>query len=169
MRAADVIEVLDALDRVGVRHWVAGGWGVAALTRRQTRPHRDLDLALDADQLDTGLAVLEQLGYTAETDWLPVRIELRRGDARWVDVHPVRFLPDGSGHQAGPDGRGFDYPLDAFATGLLRGRRVNCLSAQQQRRFRTGYSHRPEDLHDLADLDSLPDHDADCGRFKPAT
>jgi hypothetical protein len=41
--AADVIQVLEALDGAGVRHWVGGGWGVAALAGRQTRPHRDLD------------------------------------------------------------------------------------------------------------------------------
>ena len=29
--AVDVIQVLDALDGAGVRHWVGGGWGVAAL------------------------------------------------------------------------------------------------------------------------------------------
>ena len=45
MDAADVTTVLDALDQARVRHWVGGGWGVAALTGRQTRAHRDLDLA----------------------------------------------------------------------------------------------------------------------------
>ena len=35
--AADVIGVLDALDEAGVRSWVGGGWGVAALAGRQTR------------------------------------------------------------------------------------------------------------------------------------
>ncbi len=62
MRADDVTEVLDRLDRAGVRHWVGGGWGVAALAGRQTREHRDLDLAIDAEDLDTCLQVLNQLG-----------------------------------------------------------------------------------------------------------
>lgn len=161
MRATDVIEVLDALDHAGVRYWVGGGWGVAALTRQETRPYRDLDLALDADQLDTGLRVLRQLGYCTETDWLPSRVELRAPRARWVDVHPVRFHPEGHGRQAGHEGPDFDYPPDAFATGWLRGRRVKCLSAQQQRRFRTGYELRPQDIHDLAQLDSLPEGRSD--------
>ena len=82
MRAEDVIEVLDTLDGAGVRHWVGGGWGVAALAGRQTREHRDLDLAVDADDLDCCLRELDQLGYAAETDWLPVRIELRAPGAR---------------------------------------------------------------------------------------
>ena len=155
MRADDVIEVLDRLDGAGVRYWVGGGWGVAALAGRQTREHRDLDLAVDADALDTCLQVLDQLGYTTETDWRPVRIELRAPGARWVDVHPVSFDADGHGHQPDLDGGHFGYPPTAFTTGSIGGRLVHCLSAQQQRHFRTGYEHRPQDRHDLAELDAL--------------
>jgi lincosamide nucleotidyltransferase A/C/D/E len=156
MRAEDVIEVLDSLDGAGVRHWMGGGWGVDALAGRQTREHRDLDLAVDADDLDRCLRVLGQLGYVAETDWLPVRIELRAPGARWVDVHPVRFSADGHGRQPDLDGGHFDYPPAAFTTGSIGGRLVGCLSARQQRRFRAGYEHRSQDIHDLAVLDALP-------------
>ena len=104
MRADDVLQVLDALDRAGVRYWVGGGWGVAALAGRQTRQHRDLDLAVNAEDLCSCLSALSDLGYAAETDWLPVRMELAAPWARWVDVHPVRFGEDGHGHQAGRDG-----------------------------------------------------------------
>jgi lincosamide nucleotidyltransferase A/C/D/E len=153
--AADVIGVLDALDEAGVRSWVGGGWGVAALAGRQTRWHRDLDLAVDAADLGRCLAALGQLGYAAETDWLPSRIELRAPGDRWVDVHPVAFGPDGTGRQADTGGGFFGYPPDAFGRGLIAGRPVLCLSARQQRRFRTGYQHRPQDVHDLAQLDAL--------------
>jgi lincosamide nucleotidyltransferase A/C/D/E len=155
--AADVIGVLDALDEAGVRSWVGGGWGVAALAGRQTRWHRDLDLAVDAADLGRCLAALGQLGYAAETDWLPSRIELRAPGDRWVDVHPVAFGPDGTGRQADTGGGFFGYPPDAFGRGLIAGRPVPCLSARQQRRFRTGYQHRPQDVHDLAQLDALGD------------
>ena len=155
MRAEDVVEVLDMLNGARVRHWVGGGWGVAALAGRQTREHRDLDLAVNAEDLGRCLEVLDQLGYAAETDWLPVRIELRAPGARWVDVHPVRFSADGHGRQPGLDGEHFDYPPAAFTSGSIAGRLVNCLSAQQQRRFRTGYEHCPQDIHDLAELDAL--------------
>jgi lincosamide nucleotidyltransferase A/C/D/E len=157
MDVADVIQILDALDDAGVRHWVGGGWGVAALAGRQTRQHRDLDLAVDAGNLGCCLSVLGGLGYVAETDWLPARIELRSPGERWVDVHPVGFDESGHGRQAGLDGGFFDYPPDAFSRGLIAGREVPCLSARQQRLFRTGYEHRPQDVHDLAQLDALPD------------
>jgi lincosamide nucleotidyltransferase A/C/D/E len=152
---ADVIEVLGALDRDGVRHWVGGGWGVVALTGRQTREHRDLDLAVDRDDLDTCLATLRALGYAVETDWLPVRTELRASGARWVDVHPVSFDADGLGRQRDLDGGYFEYPPDAFTMGTIAMRPVHCLSVGQQRRFRTGYELRPQDLHDLAELGRL--------------
>lgn len=155
MRAGDVIEVVDMLDDAGIRHWVGGGWGVAALAGRQTRQHRDLDLAVNAEDLGRCLEVLNQLGYAAETDWLPVRIELRASGPRWVDVHPVSFSADGHGRQPDLDGGHFDYPPAAFASGPIGGRLVNCLSAHQQRRFHAGYEHRPQDIHDLAELDAL--------------
>jgi lincosamide nucleotidyltransferase A/C/D/E len=156
VRVEDVIVVLDALDRAGVSYWVGGGWGVAVLAGRQTREHRDLDLAVDAAGLGECLAVLSDLGYRAETDWLPVRIELRAAGDRWVDVHPVAFDDDGHGRQAGLDGVSFEYPPDAFSRGSIAGRSVRCLSARQQRIFRSGYEHRPQDVHDLAQLDALP-------------
>lgn len=157
MEAEDVIEVLNALDGAGARHWVGGGWGVAALAGRQTRQHRDLDLAVDARDLGRCLVVLDRLGYVAETDWLPVRIEMRSSGELCVDVHPVVFDDSGHGRQAALEGGFFEYPPDAFGRGLIDGRAVPCLSAQQQRRFRSGYTHRPQDVHDLAQLDALPD------------
>jgi len=74
--------------------------------------------------------VLGGLGYAAETDWLPSRIELRSPGDRWVDVHPVAFDEGGSGRQADIDSGYFEYPPDAFGRGLIAGRGVGCLSAR---------------------------------------
>jgi lincosamide nucleotidyltransferase A/C/D/E len=156
VEAGDVIQVLDALDAAGVRHWVGGGWGVAALAGRQTRAHRDLDLNVNAEDLDRGLAALGLLGYVPETDWLPSRVELRAPGDRWVDVHPVAFDSAGNGRQHDMDGGFFEYPRGVFVRGLIGGRVVGCLSARQQRLFHNlGYEHRPQDAHDLAQLDEL--------------
>jgi lincosamide nucleotidyltransferase A/C/D/E len=155
MHFAEVVEVLDALDDAEVRHWVGGGWGIAALVGRQSREHRDLDIAIDANDLELCLRTLNALGYVNETDWLPVRIELRAPGNRWVDVHPVGFEVSGVGHQAGPDGTQFEYPQGAFTTGALNGRLIGCLSLQQQLDFHTGYEHQAKDEHDLALLKAL--------------
>lgn len=151
----EVREVLDALDRTKVSHWVGGGWGIDALVGVETRPHGDLDLAVDADDYDACMVTLADLGYTVETDWLPVRVELAASGERWVDVHPVRFDAQGHGIQGDPEGTHFVYPPAAFAVGRLGGRAVPCLSANQQELFHSGYELRPQDEHDLRQLATL--------------
>jgi lincosamide nucleotidyltransferase A/C/D/E len=154
VRFEEVTNVLDALADAGVRSWVGGGWGVAVLVGRQTRQHRDLDLAIDADQLQTCLDTLRRLGYVTETDDLPVRIELAATGRGWVDVHPVTFDAEGHGRQAAHDGQ-FPYPPEAFTSGELHGRRIQCLSVVQQQAFHSGYELQAKDHHDLAQLRDL--------------
>src|SRR5260370_30917698 len=122
MRIEDVIQVLDALDGARVRHWVGGGWGVAMLAGQQTREHRDLDLAVDAEDLDRCAAALSVGGHAAETDWLPVRIELRASGDRWVDAHPETFDEHAHGREAGLDSQHFDHAPRAFTSAPLAGR-----------------------------------------------
>jgi lincosamide nucleotidyltransferase A/C/D/E len=152
--AADVVEIVSALAAVGVGARLGGGWGIDALVGRQTREHRDLDLAIDAEQLAAAEAALGALGFTVSTDWLPVRMELSQG-GRHIDVHPLNYQPDGSAWQAGLEGTRFDYPADAWARGTVGGATVVCLSAARQRLFHSGYPPRQIDLHDLALLDEV--------------
>jgi len=134
---------------------VCGGFGVAVLVGRVTREHRDLDLLLDAADLAAAVAVLQERGYAVETDWLPIRVELGRAPDCWVDLHPVVFAADGSGRQAGPDGTWYDYPLGTFTTATLQGREIPCVSQATQRWAHTGYQLRPQDEHDLDELDRV--------------
>ena len=154
MELAEVERVLDALDQRSIRYWVVGGWGVDALIGRETREHRDLDLAVDAEQWDTCFAEVHALGYDVETDWWPIRVELvsPRG---WIDLHPVRFSASGDGVQAGPDGTTYDYPREHLTTGELQGRPLPCVSASLQIQAHSGYEPRPQDLQDLELLRSL--------------
>ncbi len=153
--AAEVRAVLTGLEAAGCRVWVAGGWGVDVLVGRPTRAHRDLDLAVDAAGLDAGLRLLAERGYSVETDWLPVRVELHRPGFGRVDLHPVVFDEDGDGVQAGFDGEVFSYPAADLVAGTLGEVAVPCLSARLQLVFRRGYDLRPVDHHDLPLLRSL--------------
>lgn len=155
MRLAEVLAVSRAFTAAGLPHWVAGGWGVDALAGHPTRPHRDLDLAVDAAWLDRAVALLAGLGYVPETDWLPVRLELAAPGRGWVDLHPVVFGPDGDGRQAGLAGASFDYPAADLVTGSVAGHPLPCLSARLQRLFHTGYPPRAVDEADLAVLARL--------------
>jgi len=150
-----VLAVLASLEAAGCSVWVGGGWGVDALVGRQTRPHRDLDLAVDARHESAALGALQSRGYRLETDWRPVRVELVAPGRGWVDLHPVAFGADGHGRQAGLDGGHFDYPPDGFGEGVIAGQRVRCLSVEQQQRFHDGYHPRDIDRHDLALLRRL--------------
>jgi lincosamide nucleotidyltransferase A/C/D/E len=135
---------------------VGGGrLGVDALVGVQTRAHRDVDLAIDADDEADALTVLGGLGYTIETDWRPTRVELVAAGSRWVDLHPVRFDAHGQGRQADLGGGHFEYPSGCFVSGRSGCSMVGCLSVELQLRFRAGYELRDVDRHDLALLATL--------------
>jgi lincosamide nucleotidyltransferase A/C/D/E len=155
VHADEVLAVLSRLAEAQCRAWVGGGWGVDALAGRQTREHRDVDLAIDAACEAEALATLAELGYPIETDWRPARVELAASDSRWVDLHPVEFGPDGTGRQPDLEGGHFEYPAACFVTGRIAGHVVPCLSIDQQLRFRAEYEPREIDRHDIAVLAGL--------------
>ena len=90
-----------------MRACVGGGWAVDALLDQQTRPHQDLDLAVDAAQLSEIMAFLAELGYSPAVDWLPVRVEVEDENGQRVNLHPLIFAEDGSAVQAGLGGTEF--------------------------------------------------------------
>ena len=155
MTVADVHAVLDALEAAGCRVALEGGWGVDALVGRQTRVHRDLDVAVDSTQEGAVLAALERLGYVVETDWRPTRVELVADGPRWVDVHPVTFDAEGDGVQIGLAGERYPYPAAGFTTGTVGGRPVRCITAEQQLDWHSGYDPRDVDRADIAQLRRL--------------
>ena len=61
MNAVDVIEIYTELERRGVRIWIDGGWGVDALLGRQTRPHADLDIAVEENSVQALRTLLKRL------------------------------------------------------------------------------------------------------------
>jgi lincosamide nucleotidyltransferase A/C/D/E len=149
MNAEAAADLLAAFRARGLRACVGGGWAVDALLDHQTGPHRDLDLAVDAAQLSEIMGFLAELGYSPAVDWLPVRVEVEDENGQRVDLHPLAFAEDGSAVQAGLGGTEFRYAADAFTTGKITGQPVDCLTAEQQLRFRQGYTWRGVDLHDV--------------------
>ncbi|MBA2718393.1 MAG: amino acid transporter [Chloroflexi bacterium] len=149
MPAGEVLAIIDALGNRQVAAWIAGGWAVDALVGEQTRPHRDLDLAIRAEQLDAAIDRLAGLGYRQALDRRPVRLVLEAAGGRAVDLHPVTFDEAGHGRQPGDDGRVFDYPPDAFGEGSIAGVTVRCLTAGQLVRFHLGYEPQAHDRQDM--------------------
>ena len=51
MTSADVLEIYSGLANIGICIWIDGEWGVDALLGRQTRPHKELEIAIEDHQL----------------------------------------------------------------------------------------------------------------------
>ena len=155
MSISEVFTVLDHLSAAGCRFWLEGGWGVDALMGHQTRPHRDLDVDIDAENESLALSVLAGLGYRVETDWRPNRVELMAPGRGWVDVHPLIIDAEGNARQGALDGGYHQLPRSYFVEGSLNAVAIPCVSPAAQRAFRQGYELRDADKHDLALLDTL--------------
>ena len=133
MSAADVVEVIEALESAGVDVWVHGGWGIDALLGEQTRPHDDLDVIIRADCIEDVIGVTRGLGFALITDELPQGFVVRDAVDRRIDFHPVRFRNDGSAVQE--SNRGGEWVFSGsglLGTGLINGREIRCLTPEEQ-------------------------------------
>lgn len=158
MTVDEVLAVLETVRSVGCRFWLEGGWGVDALAGRQTRPHRDVDLDVDAAYEQQVLEALHELGYVIETDWRPNRVELAAPGRGWVDLHPLVIDGHGNARQAALGGGWHEFPRSFSTLGRIGEISVPCVSVEAQRLFHTGYELRDVDRHDLAVLDQLTAH-----------
>lgn len=147
--------VLDALETLGCRFWLEGGWGIDALVGHQTRGHRDVDVDVDAACEQQAVSALGALGYVEAVDGRPTRVELRTPSGACVDLHPLHFDATGGARQIAPDGSDWVFESSWFTWGSLEGRRVPCFTAEAQRHFHRGYEAREVDRVDLAVLDRL--------------
>jgi len=154
MTSADVIDLYMALENLGVGIWMDGGWGVDALLAEQTRPHRDLDIAIQEKDVPKLRQLLEARGYK------DVRLENAKpwnfvlGDKRGneIDVHVIVFDDKGNG-LFGPLDKGEMYPAASLAgTGLIEGRTVRCISPEWMVKFHSGYELKDKDFRDVSAL-----------------
>lgn len=150
MQAADVLDLVSALDEAGVVCWLDGGWGVDCLLGEQTREHGDLDLVVGRDDVSRVRSHLEHHGYEVIRDWLPTSIALRDDVGREVDLHPVDLTEDGGGDQVLEGGSTWHY--SAPVVGVVAGRPVRCASAEDQLATHLGYDPRPVDVVDVRHL-----------------
>jgi lincosamide nucleotidyltransferase A/C/D/E len=131
MDAARVLDLLEHLERHGIVAWLDGGWGIDAALGRQTRRHDDLDLVASLDKSDTLEAALGEHGYAIAGGGAPSSFELVDPDGHQVDVHPVRFTPEGVGLYRMETGEEWVYPAAGFTgRGRILGRSVRCLTPE---------------------------------------
>ena len=145
----DVRWFLDLTRSLGIEVWLDGGWAVDAHVGRQTRPHNDIDIALQASDSLALQSALELQGFV-EIDLvhrLPHNFVYGDSDGRKIDFHLFEF--DGSGDGVYGD-RGPIYPAAALvAWGTIADQRVRCMGAPEMLTFHTGYQHDADDAHDV--------------------
>jgi|GEM_PF-270460 len=147
MTMNDVTKFCNELNEIGVKIWIDGGWGVDALIGTQTRPHGDLDIAIESKNVENVLKLLETQGYK----------EVRR-DNEWnfvfgddlgheIDFHV--FVFDDHGNVID----GLKYPEESLTgTGKIGNCIVSCISPDHLVKFHSGYPLRERDYHDVSVL-----------------
>ena len=154
MKATDVLHLYNALEKLGVEIWVDGGWGVDALLEKQTRPHNDLDIAIQQKDVSKLRKFLEEHGYEE------IKLEIARPhnfvladkNGHEIDVHVIVLDEQGNGIY-GPIENGEMYPADALAgNGMIAGQMVRCISPEWTIKFHSGYELKEKDYRDVSAL-----------------
>jgi lincosamide nucleotidyltransferase A/C/D/E len=161
--AEDVIEIYQYLSANGIQVWLTGGWGIDALLGKQTRPHKDLDVILQFDDLVRLRELLDGFGYRHYKYWyenlfvnnahgneLATAFVLIDRDGRELDVHAFCFDDRGDAIPAWKEVDGFVFTKeDLEGIGRIAGVTVQCISAESQVVCHTGYELPEEQTGDL--------------------
>jgi lincosamide nucleotidyltransferase A/C/D/E len=146
MTLHDVIEIVQLLDRHHIEFYVDGGWGVDALLGKQTRPHADLDIAIQHKDSPQVRILLKARGYSDvhRADRSDFNFVLGDDRGHQIDIHTYTF--DASGNHM----YGIPYPLESLTgTGSVDGYAVKCISPEWVVKFHTAYEFDEDDYHDV--------------------
>jgi lincosamide nucleotidyltransferase A/C/D/E len=164
MRAEDVVDLYRELTAAGVDLWIDGGWAVDAVIGRQTRSHNDLDIAVEAKNVEVLRHLLALRGYsqTPSPDASRWNFVVSDDEGRQIDIHVV-VLDEELGMLGGAL-EGIAYPAGALTGwGVLASVSVRCVDANFLLQFKTSYPPRSVDRQDVAALCAL------LGKAVPAT
>jgi lincosamide nucleotidyltransferase A/C/D/E len=149
MTASDVIAFVKLLNEHGLWVYIDGGWGVDALLGRQTRPHNDLDIAVEHKDVPQIRALLEARGYSdvPRDDTRDCNFVIGDELSHLVDFHSYTF------DVAGNFTFGVPYPVDSLrGSGSIGGFPVNTITPEWMVKFHTGYKLDENDYHDVKAL-----------------
>lgn len=149
MDVAEVLSLLQLFEQNGLKIIVDGGWSVDALLEKQTRPHKDLDIALDHNGVPKLRKLLETRSYkeVQRDDTRDCNFVLGDDKGHEIDVHSYVF------DTAGNNIFGVPYPLDSLTgIGKIGGCSVKCISPEWMVKFHSGYDLDENDYHDVLAL-----------------
>lgn len=127
MTTEDVVEICRLFERNGVELHIDGGWAVDALVGRQSRPHRDLDIAIQHKDVATVRSFLGRAGFCEvhRDDSSECNFVLIDERERQIDVHSYTF-DESRNHIFG-----IAYPFESLGgKGAIAGFPVNCITAE---------------------------------------
>ena len=154
MQQQEVIDFYCTMEDCGVQVWIDGGWGVDALLGKQTRPHKDLDIAIRQEHVPKLREILATIGYreVRVEDARPHNFVMGDDRGREIDVHVIVLDDKGNGIY-GPAENGEMYPADSLTgTGTIGGHQVRCISPEWMIRFHSGYQLTEKDYRDVSAL-----------------
>jgi lincosamide nucleotidyltransferase A/C/D/E len=154
MNSVDVVDFYRTITQLGVELWIDGGWCVDALLGEQTRPHEDLDIAIQEKDVPVLRRLLQERGYTdiKLEDARPWNFVLGDENGREIDVHVIVLDDQGDGIY-GPPEKGEKYPAASLTgTGNIDGQAVRCISPGWMVKFHSGYDLREKDFQDVSAL-----------------
>lgn len=156
MDQEEALRVIDLAEIAGIPIVLDGGWAVDAHLGWQTRPHSDLDIAINQLYLPRFMGILSRLGYgyaPREGDW-EHNFVLQDGSGHQVDIHS--YIRSEQGQIIG----GAAYPGDSLTgQGKIGHAKVRCVKAEWLVDFRLGYAFDENDYNDvkyLCNLHRLP-------------
>lgn len=151
--AENVIEFIHLLEQHNIPVILDGGWGVDALLGIQTRPHSDLDIALEHRHAFKVRALLEAKGYrdVPRNDTRDCNFVLGDDQGHLVDFHTYTFDENHTLLFGVP------YPYESLnGNGLINDCAVKCITPEWMVKFHTGYELDENDHRDVKAL---------CDRF----
>jgi lincosamide nucleotidyltransferase A/C/D/E len=154
MNAPDVTSLYTELENLSIIIWVDGGWSVDALLGEQTRPHEDLDIAIQQKDVSRLRQLLGEKGYREIklNEARPWNFVLGDDNGREIDVHVIVIDERGNGIY-GPPENGEMYPAASLTgTGSINGRSVRCISPEWMVKFHSGYEMKEKDFRDVSAL-----------------
>ncbi len=146
MTATNVVEFVKLLNDHGIDVCIDGGWGMDALLGRQTRPHTDLDIAVQHKDVPQIRTLLEARNYkdVPRDDTRECNFVLGDDNGHLIDIHSYTF--DSAGNLL----FGVAYPYDSLnGRGLIDGFPVKCITAEWMVKFHTGYILDENDHQDV--------------------
>lgn len=152
MDQEEAIRIIDLAEIAGIPIVIDGGWAVDAHLSWQTRPHSDLDIAINQLYLPRLLGILSRLGYghvPRDDEW-EHNFVLQNNSSHQVDIHS--YVRNEHGQIVG----GVEYPGDSLTgQGKIGHAKVGCIKADWLVDFHLGYPFDEDDYNDVKYLCNL--------------